>query len=149
MTAINNIAAIALSAIGNRMWGSGKVPHWSGALVMAIAVVVALPTLWMWLPVFFGTVYLFRCFPTAPWLDIMSQPTTPTIIINAIKRGIWILPHAIVLYALTSNMDHLLVGACFPVIALIYYLAGKQTKVDPTVLAELTTGAYVGLVAVA
>lgn len=149
MPAINALLALVISAIGNRMWGSGKVPHWSGALVMAIAVVVALPALWMWFPVFFGTIYIFRCPATSPWLDIMNNPPTPAIIFNAVKRGIWIFPHAIVLYALTHNFGHLAVAVCFPVIALIYYMAGRQTRFDPTITAELLTGAYVGLVAVA
>ena len=145
---LNGLVAIIVSAIGNRMWGSGKVPHWSGALVMAIATVIALPALWMWLPVFFGTIYLFRMWPTAPWLDIMSQPTTPQIVVKAIIRGIWIMPHAIVLYLLTDVTAHIGVALWFPIIALVYYLAGKQNKVNPTVISELLTGAFVGLVAV-
>lgn len=137
---------IALTALGNRTWGSDSGTHWGGALLMTMGLWIGNFTpLWS-LPLIFIGVILWRVWTSRPWLH-METPALASWII-AIERSSTVMPLAL----LSVYLHHMAwwpfiigIGAIF-LIPAIYFFTGKQSKVDPTELAEFLSGAVIGCI---
>jgi len=139
---INPLALVTV-ALGNRISGAKEGSHALGAAVMAYGSILQYPALCTYYPLIFLTLLLFRAPATGPnWL----ANTRGEHVNDGMLRGSWILPYCVLLTYLTHDYTHMFLGLLFPVISLIYILAGKQKKVEPVALAECITGLAVGVV---
>lgn len=143
---------IALTALGNRAWGSGAMlpvfntacPHWLGAILMATGLWLGKPYPLIALPLLFISVYVWRMFSSAPWLNLeVGDDWSVAIGRNLPLMGIMALRMLFLpsMLSLGSGVFAMVIG-----IPAAYYLAGKQNKVDPTALAEFISGAFVGMI---
>lgn len=135
--------SMAMCALGNRCWGADGLPRWLAVLMMTYGLVLAHPHMWARSPLIAVWVYVFRIFATGEtWLAAARGEHIP----ESMLRSAAIIPLALLLYTLDGHPWHLMAGALFPVITLIYCLCGQQKQVEPIALAELLTGAWLALI---
>lgn len=135
------IVSPALSAIGNRAWGSGYVPHWVGLAVMSIGCWIGKP-LWT-LPIFAAMLYIWRFRSPRPWFALYENSGWAA----ALVRGLWIMPYAGARFLFDMWWGHLVLGIlAIASVPACYWLASRQTKYDRTAIAECLSGALVGCI---
>lgn len=131
--------ALTLGALGNRCWGWEHGDRAVGVFLMTAGIVMANPELSLWAPVIAGIVWFFRFWGTGEsWLAFQDGRNR----MKAILRGAAILPLGAFLTLITGEWWHVAVALGFPLIAFIYHFCGKMKLKDPTVWAEILTGAY-------
>jgi hypothetical protein len=128
-----------LCALGNRCIGSSH--REIGFLFMTFGVWVGLPLLAF--PFISAGVLIWRVKSPRSWLDLTHGGSYW----KGVLRGVLVLPLA----AVAALFGHFLLPIFFGVLAIfavpfIYYLAGKQTKYEPVALAEIGSGAIIGLI---
>lgn len=129
---------IILTALGNRAWGDDINPKWVGVLLMALGLCYGQPI--YLLPAFLAVVYIFRAPSSGSWLSMHASTNW----VPAIVRGLYVIP-LVALNVYLHGYLHLLGLIAIPAFAAIYWLAGKQTKFNATLVAELAAGALLGV----
>jgi hypothetical protein len=138
------ILTVPVCALGNRLWGDssmGYETHWLGAVLMAYGITISHPAQWFLFPVFVAVMYLYRGASIAPELD-MTKPGGSWL--DGSLRAILFIPIPLLMYWLDRREYHLCETALFVLIPVIYWLAGRQTRVECVALAECLTGALIG-----
>ena len=139
---------IALTAIGNRTWGAGVswAPHWLGALIMTMGLWIGSGYSLIAIPVLFSCVLFWRAWPIGPFLNMEGNAISWS---QAYLRNLVIIPLIFVCCTFDASLLPLVMGAiAFALIPVVYYLSGKQTKYDATAIAEMVSGALMGLLSV-
>jgi len=139
------LACIILGGAGNRIWGWKNKPI--GAAVMALSWVVARPDLWMWYPVIYAAVYGVRSISIGDELDEEHGSITS----GAIFRAWAFAGYPLIVGMIDLYYQHLTILPVIwmlicPIIAVFYWVSGRvtiNTKIDPTMIAEIATGAFI------
>lgn len=142
---------IVLTALGNRAWGSGAVPHWVGAILMTVGLWLGSPIAALAMPLLFGAVVFWRAgVPidatfggSGAWLDMESALSRSWV--HAYLRGLLLLPLITIVWFYMRTPWPLIQGAIVMALTpVVYYCAPLQKRFDPTAVAELVVGALVG-----
>jgi hypothetical protein len=140
-----NFGAIFNVALGNRGWGATGISKYIGRLFMAFGCFVTAIFPWWAFFAFLGTLFFFRVWEDSGWLD-MATPGKHNWLKGFIRSSA-ILPHAFLITYLTSSSIPLIAGlAMVFLIPAIYYLASKQTKIDPVAISEIVVGALISTI---
>ena len=132
---------IALTALGNRIWGEGS--HLIGAILMTMGLWVGSDKPLIAIPLLFAAVYFFRMFASAPWLNLETDNHWD----KAIIRSLALTPLIMIeCYFLCSLLPILIGLLAILGISASYHYSAKQKKVDPTALAEFISGAFIGVI---
>lgn len=138
---MEHILSSAVCAIGNRCWGAKEGSHWLGLLIMSLGIYIANPVVWA-VPLYAVGLFLWRSRSPRPWMGVgHGYGWRPGML-----RGLWALPLAVIITAVTGAPYHLLTGfvAVFAVPA-AYWLGFKYRKAKGEA-AELLSGAVIGMV---
>lgn len=139
---------IALTAIGNRTWGAGVswAPSWLGAVIMAIGLWIGSDYPPFAIPALFAGVFFWRAWPIGAFLDMEGNAISWA---AAYERNLAIIPLIAMCAEFQASLLPLVTGTvAFALIPVAYYLSGKQTKYDATAIAEMVSGALIGLLSV-
>lgn len=133
---------IALVALGNRIWGGGKYPHWIGALFMAVGLWINQP--WWSLPIFIGCVYAYRIWDDRAWIDLWTTKAWNPAIMRTmccfVLATFEMLLHPHVYYLITA-----MIASVF--IPVIYYLSSRQkVQTDFIGVSEVLSGLVFGII---
>lgn len=151
---------IVLGAIGNRCWGADVdvgyprwlYSKWLAAAIMAYAIVLINPASYAeWFPLVYLGVLVFRLDGTGD--SFLAAQVAKSGLHAAVVRAALVLPLGGLLayldYRHTGRIgvQHLIASACFPLLGLSYYVAGKLWPSKATEIAELFDGGYLVLMA--
>jgi len=134
--------SITLSALGNRAWGSAEGGRLKGVIIMTLALIISHPVV-LAIPFYAAGVYLWRIMSPRPWMHIPQNKGTWG---AGFKRGLWVMPLAVILAVATHNPIHLLLGAIAVFAVPAAYWLGFKYKKQPGEMAELLAGAVVGAI---
>lgn len=147
---------IALTALGNRIWGEKTGSHLLGCFLMTMGLVIGHSyPLWAW-PVIYGLVFLWRVWSPGPWFEFAEGQGGWQ---EALGRSLWVLPLGVGLAVLNGSLYPLLAAvAGVGMVPMIYAdsyklwlwlgwkLPAGSVKFSYTELAELFAGAYLGVI---